>query len=93
MSGAGGNDTYYVDNAGDIVSEASGGGFDTVYTDVSYAITSSVERLAVRDAASTGAINLTGDGSVNQLIGNAGANLLDGGGGADTMTGHGGNDV
>jgi serralysin len=93
MVGAGGNDTYYVDNAGDVVSEASGGGFDTIYTDVSFAIASSVERLAVRDSASTTSINLTGNASANELIGNAGANQLDGNGGADTMTGLGGNDI
>jgi Ca2+-binding RTX toxin-like protein len=93
MSGLGGNDTYYVDNAGDQVLEASGGGFDTVFTTVSYSLGSMAERLAAYDPAATTALSLTGNGLNNQISGNAGANVIDGGTGADLMTGLGGDDI
>jgi serralysin len=91
MSGGAGDDSYYVDNAGDVVSEASGGGFDTVYTDVSFVISSDVERLVAH--ATSAPINLTGNELANDLVGNAGVNVIDGGAGADTMAGLGGDDI
>ena len=93
MYGFGGDDTYRVDNAGDIVIELPGEGIDTITTTVSYTIAHDIEKLLVADPASTGAINLTGNESANEITGNAGANLIDGGSGADTMTGLGGNDI
>ena len=95
MIGGNGNDIYYVDNAKDYVKELAGGGNDTVYTTVSYALGAGmeVERLAVRDAASTAPINLTGNELANILVGNAGDNILDGGAGNDTLIGGAGNDT
>ncbi|MER9131607.1 calcium-binding protein [Mesorhizobium sp. M0768] len=95
MTGYGGNDTYYVDNAGDRVYEAVGGGNDKVLASVSHALLagSQIELLATTNASGTTAINLTGNEFAQSIQGNAGANIINGGGGADTMTGYGGNDT
>jgi len=38
MAGGAGNDTYYVDDVGDVVTEAAAAGTDTVYSSVSYTL-------------------------------------------------------
>ncbi|PAP93172.1 hypothetical protein CIT31_22010 [Mesorhizobium wenxiniae] len=94
MIGHGGNDEYYVDNAGDKGVESSGQGQDRVWTSVSYALSagSSIEVLGTTKDAGTTAINLTGNESAQTIQGNAGANVINGGGGADKLSGFGGND-
>jgi Ca2+-binding RTX toxin-like protein len=94
MAGRGGNDTYTVDNAADVVTEGSSGGFDTVLASVSYALAadSEIEVLQTTNAAVVGAINLTGNKFAQTITGNAGANVLNGGLGKDTLTGGLGND-
>ena len=96
LSGGKGDDTFYVDNAGDVVVEASGEGTDDrVVVTVSYALAAGqdIESLLTSDRFGTGAINLTGNAKGQTLTGNSGANLLDGRAGADTMTGGAGADV
>jgi len=94
MQGLGGNDTYYVDNAGDIVKELAGGGSDRVLTSVSYTLTAGqeIESLSTTNNAGTGAINLTGNAFAQTILGNAGANVIDGGAGNDILRGLGGAD-
>ena len=95
MVGRGGNDWYFVDNAGDDITEAAGEGtFDRVFTSVDYALAAGVEveGLATTDHFGTAAIDLTGNGFANLIHGNMGDNIIDGRGGADTMVGRGGND-
>ena len=93
--GLAGDDTYFVDNAGDQVFEAAGEGSDQVYSSVSYVLTAgaSVEVLAALDAASTVALNLSGNAQAQQIFGNAGSNALTSGGGADALYGGAGDDV
>ncbi|MCW2274642.1 Ca2+-binding RTX toxin-like protein, partial [Rhodoblastus acidophilus] len=91
MAGGAGNDTYYVDNAGDLVKEASGAGTDSVYASVSFSLAGqNIENLTLTGSA---AINGTGNGLANILTGNAGNNVLNGGGGADVIAGGAGNDT
>ncbi|MFG6455798.1 beta strand repeat-containing protein [Roseateles sp. BYS96W] len=89
LTGGLGDDTYLIDNAGDLVVEFAGEGTDTVQTGASYTLTANVETLVLTGSAD---INGTGNALGNTLLGNSGANVLDGGAGADVMTGGAGND-
>ena len=95
MTGYGGNDSYYVDNALDLVVEAGGNGFDVVYTSVNVALAAGqeIERLTTTNYTLTDALNLTGNAINNQIYGNNGANLINGGLGNDLLTGLGGIDI
>jgi Ca2+-binding RTX toxin-like protein len=96
MTGGSGNDTYYVDNEGDSIFEASNGGLsDVVYASASYTLTAgaAIELLSTISIADTTAIDLKGNELANNVWGNSGANVLDGGAGADNLTGFGGADT
>jgi Ca2+-binding RTX toxin-like protein len=86
-----GNDTYVVDNAGDVVIEATGGGTDTVRTTLaSYGMANNIENLVY-----TGVGNFVGGGNAldNIINGGVGNDLLNGGAGADRLVGGLGNDT
>ncbi|MBD2417171.1 DUF4347 domain-containing protein [Anabaena cylindrica FACHB-243] len=85
-----GNDSYYVDNVGDIITEAANAGTDTVFSAVSYTLGNNLENLTLQGTA---AINGTGNTLNNVLTGNAAANTLIGGAGVDTLTGNAGADT
>lgn len=82
MEGGLGNDLYFVDDSGDVVTEAAGYGIDEVRTTrASYTLALNVERLT--GLLSTGQA-LTGNALANILTGGAGADVLNGGLGSDT---------
>ncbi|CAH0356454.1 hypothetical protein [Sphingobium sp. CECT 9361] len=90
MKGGAGNDTYVVDNAGDVVIELAGQGTDRVLSQISYTLSDNIETLQL---STSKALNGTGNDLGNTIIGNAGVNILDGRGGADMLTGGAGDDV
>lgn len=84
LRGGTGNDIYFVDNAGDIVTEPADGGADTVNSSVSYMLSNNVENLILTGAL---AINGTGNNLNNAILGNSAANVLNGGAGNDKLDG------
>ncbi len=89
MVGGNGSDLYYVDNAGDVVVEASGAGTDSVEATVDYTLSDNLENLNLYGSAVTG----TGNGLNNSICGNNNANILSGLSGNDTLYGGDGNDT
>ncbi len=81
LNGGLGDDTYLVDDAGDVVFEQPHEGTDAVVTTVSLQLPEYVENLTL---AGTDAINGIGNALNNVLIGNHAANVLAGGLGDDT---------
>ncbi len=81
LAGGMGNDTYLIDEAGDVVTELVNEGVDTVHSTVTRSLEAHVENLTL-----VGAADLNGSGNAlnNVLIGNSGANVMTGGLGNDT---------
>lgn len=98
MLGGLGDDQYTVDNIGDVVTEKTTEGTDTVLSSISYTLGDNLENLYLTTAT---ALNGTGN-SLNNLIeagagnhnlqGGAGNDRLNGGAGADTLVGGTGDD-
>lgn len=93
LYGNAGDDTFWVDAAGDLVFEQAGeGSADTVHAAIAgggYYLYANIENLTLAGTAGFG----VGNGLDNALIGNASANLLLGGLGNDMLNGRGGGDV
>lgn len=89
MVGGAGNDTFYVNVSTDVITEAAGGGTDTVMAAITYTLGANLENLTL---TGSGVINGTGNAVANVLIGNGSANTLTGNAGADTLDGGAGND-
>ncbi|HEY5712949.1 MAG TPA: pre-peptidase C-terminal domain-containing protein [Allosphingosinicella sp.] len=95
MRGGANNDLYYVDNAGDVIVEMVGEGYDVLAAGVSYTLGAgvSIELLTTGWIAGTAAFDFTGNELANQIWGNDGVNTINGGGGNDELFGFGGNDT
>ena len=100
LQGGLGNDSYVVDDPGDVVLEYStvmtnsgwtvNTSIDTVYSSAStFTLPAGIENLVL-----TGGGNIAGTGTpfANTIVGNSGVNTLNGGGGNDTLDGGAGND-
>ncbi|RWP69987.1 MAG: hypothetical protein EOR07_01355 [Mesorhizobium sp.] len=90
------NDSYTVDNIGDVVDETGTRGVDTVNSSISYSLSDTAHALgAIEGLTLTGTANIDGTGNAlaNTLTGNAGNNHLSGLGGKDTIGGGNGNDT
>ena len=91
MTGFSGNDSYIVDNVGDVVVEAVNGGIDLINSSATInTLAANVENLLL-----TGASAINGSGNVlnNSITGNTAANALYGMAGNDILSGGAGNDI
>ncbi len=88
LVGGTGDDSYWVDNIADRVVELADEGVDTVFSEVTFNLTSTpyVEKLFLTGYSSSSAV---GNSLGNVLRGNSGNNVLDGGAGNDTIFGAG----
>ena len=95
MIGLDGDDTYAIDDLGDLVIDLENQGNDLVLTYLSHTLSNGnqIETLSTVFHQGTDAINLGGNDYNNTLIGNYGANYLNGNGGVDVMIGLNGNDT
>ncbi|MGE0333022.1 MAG: calcium-binding protein [Ramlibacter sp.] len=88
MTGSAADDTFKVNNSYDSITEAPGGGLDTVFSSVSYTLPDNVETLYLGPLA----LDATGSKGDNVLHGNGLDNWLRGGGGNDVYYGGMGDD-
>jgi len=83
LIGGAGDDTYYVDNIGDVIVELDGEGYDSVFASASVDLSGNfVEYLYLTGSANANGI---GNGLNNIILANAGNNVLIGGEGLDTL--------
>ncbi|MCW7537692.1 hypothetical protein OOT46_07490 [Aquabacterium sp. A7-Y] len=95
MAGGDGDDDYRVNSEGDRVIESVDGGYDTVYSRLSfYRLGDTVESLTLDDAGRGAGAAQDGVGNAldNAMAGTQGDNRLDGVGGDDVLVGLGGRD-
>ncbi len=87
------DDTYIVDNVGDVVVENAGEGTDTIKTTLATYSLASLANVENLTYTGTSAFTGTGNASANVITGGSGNDILDGGVGADTLIGGAGNDT
>ncbi len=84
MLGGAGDDTYIVDSTGDVITENTNEGTDTVQSAVSFTLGNNIENLTLLRSLS---IDATGNSLANILTGSDGNNTLNGGNGNDILIG------
>jgi Ca2+-binding RTX toxin-like protein len=90
MRGFNGNDTYIIDNPGDIADEGVSNGTDTVRSAITFSLSDTnhakgdIENLVL---TGTAPIDGTGNGLANVITGNGAKNTLSGGDGKDKLNG------
>ncbi|MFC7497706.1 putative Ig domain-containing protein [Enterovirga sp. GCM10030262] len=89
LIGLGGNDTYRVDNVGDVIVEAEGEGNDTALVYGDFVLSAGAHVETIRALYQEQAVNITGNELGNDITGNEATNILSGAGGDDII--HGGN--
>ncbi len=101
MRGGDGNDTYIVDNLGDVVEEFFDdvtSGYDTVQSSVSFTLSYGIDRLILTGSGSNSGTgnaldnDIQGNSGDNTLLGLDGNDIIDGGSGSDTLFGDSNND-
>jgi len=94
MTGGKGNDTYYIDNAWDVIVETGASTADWVVSSLNIDLTKAAF-IGIEHASLLGSANLnvTGDSGANWIMGNNGNNKLAGNQGNDIMMGGAGHDT
>ena len=92
MRGGTGNDTYYVDNIGDQITEIDGAGTDRIRSFIDFDL-ANAEHVENLELLGSGNLNGTGNNSANIIKGNSGNNILIGLGGNDILVGNNGDDI
>jgi Ca2+-binding RTX toxin-like protein len=90
LTGGSGDDVYYVDDAGDVTTEALNDGNDTIHSTIAWTLAANIENLVLDG---TGAVSGTGNALANLLTGNSAANTLNGADGDDIVKGGDGDDT
>jgi Ca2+-binding RTX toxin-like protein len=100
LGGLTGNDTYFVNDAGDVVYELAGFGTDTVWSTLpTTSLGANVENLRFNGVGNFHGLGnefdntITGGARSDRLEGGAGNDVLDGGGEGDLLYGGAGNDI
>ncbi|MBL8659323.1 MAG: hypothetical protein JNM75_06165 [Rhodospirillales bacterium] len=87
LAGGPGDDTYWVNDASDVIIEKAGEGYDSVETATNVSLPANVEQLEMLIGYDNTATKGFGNDQDNVIIGNQAINTIDGHGGDDTIYG------
>ena len=90
LEGGAGNDLYIGVTGDDRISEAAGGGTDTIIANSSLVMPDNIEAAVIAPGAVS--VSLTGGAAHDMIMGNELRNIISGGAGNDTLNGQGGDD-